>query len=135
VAIDLRQETPRVCRMLNCFCAFIQETAFAERLQPTSPRKTRTHTDDFRRSILAANFNKEELQELVRALGADPGSFEGSKSTIAHELVGFLSRRGFGLQLLQAVRAKRPYLDLTPHSISPCARPSPTRKSGSGTRS
>lgn len=77
---------------------------------------------------LRGSFSATELEELCLELGYDSGevfSQPGNVSRMAQDLQGFAKRRGQEQELLTAVAAARPHLDLTPYGLKSHLPPGP----------
>lgn len=71
---------------------------------------------------LRSSFNQLELEELCLELGYDAGEVftqPGNLGRMAQDLQEFARRRGQEQELLKAVAAARPHLDLTPFGFKP----------------
>ncbi|HUM72485.1 MAG TPA: TIR domain-containing protein, partial [Chloroflexota bacterium] len=79
--------------------------------------------------------NTQELEELCLELGYDSGEVFRSTTNLsgmAQDLQGYAKRRGQEQQLLAAVAALRPHLDLTPYGYAGGAGSSSTASSQTG---
>lgn len=70
---------------------------------------------------LRSNFNTQELNDLCFEIGYEPGevfSQPGNLSRMSQDIQEFARRRGQEQELLQAMAAARPHLDLTPYGYT-----------------
>lgn len=70
---------------------------------------------------LRENFNAQEIEELCFEIGYDPGevfSTPGNLSRMAQDIQEFARRRAQEQDLLAAVAAARPHMDLTPYGYT-----------------
>ncbi len=79
---------------------------------------------------LRGSFNQTEMEELCLELGYDTGEVFtqlGNPSRMAQDLQEFARRRGQEQELLKAVAAARPHLDLTPYGLESGLPPGPRK--------